>query len=148
MSSVSDNPRVYHGAYGLCRDPSGQLLLVRITSGLDEGLWTLPGGGIEWGEHPDDAVLRELEEETGIADVRSIRVNAIYSHKYMRSEDRLYDSVHYIGIIYDLTLGRFDLRFEQDGSTDRCEWFTEDQVRQLPLTPIVEFAVDLAWPKS
>ena len=28
-------------------------------------LWTLPGGGIDFGEHPDDAVVREVYEETG-----------------------------------------------------------------------------------
>lgn len=148
MSSAPDNPRVYNGAYGLCRDPSGHLLLVHISDGLDKGLWTLPGGGIEWGEHPDDAVIRELEEETGITDVRSLQFAALYSHKYLRSENRPFDSVHHIGIIYDLTLGHFELRCEQNGSTDRCEWFTESQVRQLPLVPIVEFAVDLVWPKS
>jgi ADP-ribose pyrophosphatase YjhB (NUDIX family) len=148
MPSETDNPRVHNGAYGLCRDPSNQLLLVRITDGLDKGKWTLPGGGIEWGEHPDDTVLRELEEETGITDVRSLQVTALYSHKYCRSENFPYDSVHHIGIIYDLTLGNFDIRSEQDGTTDRCEWFTESQVRQLPLVPIVEFAVDLVWPQS
>lgn len=148
MSSVSDNPGVYNGAYGMCRDTSGQLLLVHVCDGLDRGLWALPGGGVAWGEHPDDAVIRELREETGITDVRSLQVAALYSHKYMRSNDRPFDSVHHIGIIYDITVGPSQLRCEQDGSTDRCDWFTERQVRQLPVVPIVEFAVNLVWPSS
>ena len=69
MSSESDSPHNQHmhlGAYALCWDPSNRLLLVRATSGLEDGgLWTMPGGGIEWGEHPNDALARELEEETG-----------------------------------------------------------------------------------
>jgi 8-oxo-dGTP diphosphatase len=40
----------------------------------------MPGGGIEWGEHPDAAVLREMAEETGISEVRGVQVAAIYSH--------------------------------------------------------------------
>ncbi len=44
----------------------GRVLLVRraIEPGL--GLWSLPGGFIELGETPEDAVIREVEEETGL----------------------------------------------------------------------------------
>ena len=139
----------YLGAYALCRDPSGRLLLARLGPGLlDEGLWTMPGGGVEWGEDPDDAVLRELEEETGIADVRDARVAAVFSHVFERTAERPYDPVHVVGLIYAVTPASFDVRAERDGSTDRCEWFTEDQARRLPLVPIARFAVDLAWPKQ
>ena len=54
----------YLGAYALCRDPSGRLLLARLGPGLlDEGLWTMPGGGVEWGEDPDDADLTDAETD-------------------------------------------------------------------------------------
>lgn len=147
MSSDSDTPRVYLGAYGFCRDPSGRLLLVRMASGPDEGRWTIPGGGIKWGEHPDATVLRELEEETGIVDVKTFRASEMYSHTYTKSVERTDDSVHHVGIVYNVTVESLDLRFEQNGSTDRCEWCTKSRARSLPLTPLGVFAVDLAWPK-
>ena len=36
--------------------------------------WESAGGGIEWGEHPEEAMKREIKEETGITDVSIDRV--------------------------------------------------------------------------
>ena len=108
----------------------------------------MPGGGIARGEHPEAAVRRELEEETGLVNVETLQVAEVYSHTYLRSVERPYDPVHHIGIVYTMTVGLSDLRFEQHGSTDRCAWFTEHQARSLPLTPAGAFAIDLAWPKA
>ncbi len=149
MATEHDNQHVHIGAYALCRDPSNLLLLVRATAGLEEGgLWTMPGGGIEWGEHPDAALLRELEEETGLVDIKDYRVTAVYSYAYKSRPDWQGDPVHHIGIVYEVVLATFDLRPETEGSTDHCEWLTESQARQLPLGPLGGFAVKLAWPET
>ena len=143
----SDTPGRYLGAYGLCRDPSGRLLRARLTPGqTDEGHWTMPGGGVEWGEHPDATVLRELEEETAArtsamsASPRStpLSTNGARSVRTTRSMSLA---------CFEVMPGSFDVRPERDGSTDRCEWFTEHQARKLPRVPIAQFAVDVAWPK-
>ena len=45
----------------------GQVLLSRLAPYLAQGeRWTLPGGGIDFGEHPRDGVVREVYEETGL----------------------------------------------------------------------------------
>ena len=43
-----------------------QVLLTRLGRSMHKGLWTLPGGGLDFGERPVDAVVRELHEETGL----------------------------------------------------------------------------------
>ena len=58
------------GAYALVRrgDPvEGDVLLVRFSvKGFHTGSWSLPGGGIDHGERPADALVREVEEECGV----------------------------------------------------------------------------------
>jgi 8-oxo-dGTP pyrophosphatase MutT (NUDIX family) len=51
--------------YGIVLGDAGRLLLCRLSADeLYPGWWTLPGGGIDFGEDPCDAALRELTEET------------------------------------------------------------------------------------
>lgn len=51
----------------LARDAQGRILLVRQRAGPFAGHWLLPGGGLEAGESFEDALHRELYEETGMA---------------------------------------------------------------------------------
>ena len=48
-------------------DASGRLLLVQRGRDPHRGRWSLPGGRVEPGESPEQAVEREVREETGLA---------------------------------------------------------------------------------
>jgi mutator protein MutT len=45
----------------------GRVLVIRRGRAPGRGTWTLPGGKVEPGESPTDAVVREVREETGLA---------------------------------------------------------------------------------
>lgn len=49
-------------------DPTDRILLVRFAFPSGGAFWATPGGGIEAGESPEDALRRELMEEAGLGD--------------------------------------------------------------------------------
>src|SRR5258708_6502707 len=63
------------GAVAVILNPAGEVLLQRRS---DNGQWGLPGGAIDPGEEPADAVIREVREETGL-DVLPERIVGVYS---------------------------------------------------------------------
>lgn len=63
------------GASAIVAREDGEIVLQRRT---DSGLWALPGGTMDIGERIGDTVVREVEEETGLA-VEVLSVVGIYS---------------------------------------------------------------------
>jgi 8-oxo-dGTP pyrophosphatase MutT (NUDIX family) len=49
--------------------------------------WHLPGGGVKKGEHPFEAVVREVYEETGVKCLGSPEFFGVYYQKYMGVDD-------------------------------------------------------------
>ena len=50
----------------IVHDNAGRLLLIQRGHDPDAGLWSLPGGRIEPGETDEEALVREMLEETGL----------------------------------------------------------------------------------
>ena len=142
MSDTSDLPSVTRvAAYALARDDAARLLLVRIAPGYQAvGQWTLPGGGLNFGEEPAAAVVRELEEETGL---RGEIEGLAFVHSYSRGAlpsvgDRPF---HAIQIVYSVRIAGGELRHEVDESTDMAAWVSLDELHDLSLVDLVERAL-------
>lgn len=123
--------RIRVAAYAFCRDDDGRVLLAHIAPSVGVGdVWTLPGGGLAFGEAPARACLRELREETGYTGevVRLLDVS-----------DRLFEPavggerLHAIRVVYEVRVVGGRLRDEPDGSTDRAAWFAPAAARRLRL---------------
>ena len=131
-------------AYAVCTD-GDRLLLCRVGPGnLGTGLWTLPGGGVDFGEHPDDAVLRELTEETGL-NGRLVGLADVYSRLFRPDELPLPRWLHSVGVIYRVAVVGGELRDEPEGSTDRAAWLGPDERRTLPMGDLVALGERIAF---
>jgi ADP-ribose pyrophosphatase YjhB (NUDIX family) len=60
------SPRVVPCVGAVIHDAAGRLLLIQRGHDPHRGLWSLPGGRIEPGESPEQAIVREVREETGL----------------------------------------------------------------------------------
>jgi len=66
------------GAFAIL-EARGKIVLVRHANG--EKKWSLPGGGLETGETPTQAIFREVWEETGISDATFRHIGAFFLRK-------------------------------------------------------------------
>lgn len=128
-------------AYALCRDGDA-LLLSRIAPGAtvsSDGMWTLPGGGLTFGEDPRDAALRELTEETGlVGEIRELAGVDSWSGPIGNVD------YHAIRIIYRVRITAGELRNEEGGSSDLAEWIPVSKLGQVPLVDLARVGARLA----
>jgi ADP-ribose pyrophosphatase YjhB (NUDIX family) len=129
------------GAYALVPD-GGRLLLTRY---VGSGRWSLPGGGIDHGEQPQEALHREVREETGLTlrDVRLADVDSV--HFTGHAPDGALEDFHAVRIVYRGTV-RPDAEpavLEVDGSSDAAAWIRLDELDRYPLTGFVGIALRL-----
>jgi ADP-ribose pyrophosphatase YjhB (NUDIX family) len=129
-------------AYALSTDEIGRILLCRIAPSVASGqIWTLPGGGLEFGEPPEVAVLRELAEESGYQG-EVVGLADVADRVVTDSEGG--GRMHAIRIVYFVRVIGGELRDEVDGSTDTCGWFTPDEASRLNLGSLAKHALTLA----
>ena len=117
-----------------------QILVCRISTRVSEwaGRWTLPGGGIEFGEDPAEAMVREVREETGLL----VRATGIAGIDSLVVPDGGV-ARHSLRIIYFAEVLGGSLTNEVDGSTDLCAWHDVHTVELLPIVDLVRTGLRL-----
>src|SRR5690606_23110757 len=101
--------------------------------------WTLPGGGLESGEDPRDAVVREVLEETGL-EARVGKLLGVDSRVMVREEvpEGSDPELHTIRIVYRASVKDGPLQNEVDGSSDEARWVAIREIRSLRTLSLVQ----------
>lgn len=127
----------------------GEVLLTQMSSMTRiQGRWTLPGGGIDHGEEPRDALRREVYEETGLH-VEPGRVIDVHATHFVGARaDGVVENYHGIHLIFeaDVAAGSRDVEphvVEEDGSTARAAWVPLPEALGLDLLSAARHALGL-----
>ncbi|MDB4897459.1 MAG: MutT-like protein [Firmicutes bacterium] len=115
-----------------------RILLVQRGRPPFQGYWGLPGGGMELGETVEEAIVREVAEETGL----QVTVSRFLGYANAIDRDEA-DKVryHYV-ILYFEVQGVDGVLRAADDAAD-VAWVTPEEARRRPLTDAVERC--LAW---
>ena len=119
-------------------DADGRVLLAQRPDGKPmAGLWEFPGGKVEAGERPEDAVLRELGEELGVTTEEACLAPFVFaSHSY--------DDFHLLMPLYVCRkwTGTVEARHHR-----ALKWVRPRDMRQYPMppadAPLVAHLIDL-----
>jgi phosphoglycolate phosphatase len=105
---------------------AGEALMVRTHKWSN--LWGIPGGKVKWGEPSEDALRRELKEETNldIADIRFVLAqDCIHSKEFYRD-------AHFVLLNYTCRcVGRPDVKLNDEAREFR--WLAIQQALQMPV---------------
>jgi 8-oxo-dGTP diphosphatase len=103
---------------GVVHDERHRLLLVRRANDPGRGLWSLPGGRVEPGETDQQALVREMQEETGLLVEPGPLVGRVLRGNYAIAD-------------YRCTVVRGTLRAGDDALD--AKWCSAAELRVLPL---------------
>lgn len=107
-------------------DPAGRVLMIRTHKWSDR--WGIPGGKVKWGEPAEDALRRELREETAleVEDIRFVLVqDCIRSEEFYREE-------HFLLLNYACRT-RTPEAVRLNGEAQEHRWVSVAEAFELPL---------------
>lgn len=127
--------KIHLGVYGVF-EYEGAILFIKKNRGPYAGMYDLPGGTIEFHETIDEALKREIKEETG-ADLKSASflTNEEYQCSYFKDGEE--KDFHHLGIYYvvDLTIGALKDGFDGHDS-DGAIFISRNRISEEVIAPI------------
>ena len=106
-----------------------RVLLVQRGNEPLKGWWSLPGGAVEVGERVEDAVCREVLEETNL-EVSVVRFGEIFERIMPDAAGEI--EYHYVLLDYVCEVRGGSLRAGSDSADVR--WFSPEELKELPIT--------------
>jgi len=124
----------------------GEVLMAKVSRGFFTGCWTLPGGFVDYGEHPREAAVREALEELGVPieihnpsnslDKRNDGADGAIVHAKIFNDE----GINWVSFTY-----KCNADFEgqdicpKDDEIEEARWFTKEEALSVAVS---EFDID------
>ena len=121
-------------------NPEDKLFLMRSHKWRD--MYVIPGGHVELGERMEDALRREIKEETGLA---------IYDITFLAFQEFIHDEAfwkrrHFIFFDYACRTDSSDVRLNDEAQ--EYVWVTVEEALQLPVEPYTRVLIEAYLEKA
>jgi 8-oxo-dGTP diphosphatase len=107
----------------------GKILLEKRKNAPGKGKWSIPGGLVELGESTEQAVIREVKEETGL-EVEEPRLIDVVNNVSLDEKGRI--KYHYVIVDYTAKVKRGVPKAASDA--DELKWVPFSEVEEYDLT--------------
>ena len=103
--------------------PGGVLLALRNNSPF-KGYWCLPGGHIEFGENVEDALYREILEETGLT---------ITGHRFLGYFSEYFQELDWHAVALMFVVQAEGVEARQESEVQQLRWFSRRELEKMEL---------------
>ncbi len=107
-----------------------------------KGTWELPGGRIEFGESPEEALKREIREELGFSNVKILKPVSIWSFVIASSISK-----QYIVLIYECEILDLQNRIPKNNEFLEYAWCHLSEIKKLKMKTGYKKAIEKYFSK-
>lgn len=130
---MSDNRQQYFVAAAVIFNDEGKVLITKRHSPSNPEVhnkWQFPGGSVDYGEHPKEAALREIQEETGLTIQITADKPVVFSHVFKNHQ------AHIVLMVYKAQFVSGELNISHDlEETSEAQWVDPQEIASLPTLP-------------